>query len=196
MPTKLLTRNGKLKKASHYTVNFGIPAMKTCPMAQICKSYCYANKGAYSWPAVKNAYEYRFEQTKRDDFDILMLETLFNMPQVECIRIHDSGDFYNNRYLQKWINIANGLPDRIFYFYTKSVTRVKDYQAMGLIPNNMIAIYSLGGKEDRHINLDTDRHSKIFKTKKELIQAGYVDASHDDSIAWKSNNHKIGLVIH
>ena len=194
--SKLFTRNGKLKKASAYTVNFGIPALKTCPMAKICKDYCYANKGAYIWPVVKAAYERRFEATKNHDFDVMVCEELFNMPKVEAVRIHDSGDFYNEKYLMKWINAAHAFPDRVFYAYTKRVVMLKNYQAMGMLPDNFKIIYSIGGSEDRHIDMMHDRHSRIFNTEQELIDAGYINATHDDTIAWASNNNKIGLVIH
>lgn len=194
--TKLFTRNGKLAKASAYTVNFGIPALKTCPMAKQCKDFCYANKGAYSWPVVRAAYERRFQATRQDDFCERVCEELFLKPKVEAVRIHDSGDFYNVQYLNKWMVIARALPDRIFYFYTKRVVMLKDYQAMGLVPDNVKVVYSLGGSEDRHIDQTKDRHSKIFNTLDELHAAGYVDATQDDTVAWAADTHKIGLVIH
>jgi hypothetical protein len=194
--TKLFTRNSKLKKASVYTVNFGIPALKTCPMAKTCKDYCYANKGAYSWPVVKAAYEYRYQCTKSKDFFEVATAELNKIKKLKAVRIHDSGDFYNKRYLEKWIKIASSMPDKIFYFYTKRVTLIKDYATQGLLPDNMIYILSVGGSEDRHIDMENDRHSRIFNSLKELKAAGYVDATEDDTKAWKSKNNKIGLVIH
>lgn len=196
MNNKLFSVNEKLKNASHYTVNFGIPALKTCPMADKCKSYCYATKGAYAWPVVKNAYERRFQATKKDNFTTRIMEELFLMPKVECIRIHDSGDFYNQTYLCKWLRIAGAFPERIFYCYTKRVKLVKQYIELGLVPINFKPIYSIGGNEDHLIDVNKDRHSRIFNSLEELEAHGYVDASHDDSIAWKSTNNKIGLVIH
>ena len=93
--TQLFTRNSKLKKAKFYTVNFGIPALKTCPMKDVCGKFCYANKGAYTWPMVKKAYEWRFEQTKRPDFPEIALKALKSKKKLQKVRIHDSGDFYN-----------------------------------------------------------------------------------------------------
>lgn len=194
--TKLFTRNSKLKEASVYTVNFGIPALKTCPMAKQCKEFCYANKGSYSWPVVKQAYEHRFQESKKPDFDQTILENLFLMPKVEAVRIHDSGDFYNMLYLEKWIRVANAMPERTFYFYTKRVVMLKNYHARNEIPSNMKAVYSMGGSEDRHINPEVDRHSRIFNTLQELEEAGYVNATQDDTVAWQSENNKIGLVLH
>lgn len=190
--TQLFTRNSKLKKAEYNTVNFGIPALKTCPEADKCKSYCYANKGAYSWPVVKKAYEWRYQQSKQIDFIEVVVSTL-NKKRNTHIRIHDSGDFYNKEYLYKWFEIARNMPSKTFYAYTKRVKLLKDN--MALKPNNMIIIYSLGGREDSLIDQKIDRHSKIFNSLEELVEAGYIDTSKNDSNAIKDNN-KIGLVLH
>ena len=190
--TQLFTRNSKLKKAEYNTVNFGIPALKTCPEADICKSYCYANKGAYSWPVVKKAYEWRYQQSKQIDFIDVVVSTL-NKKRNTHIRIHDSGDFYNKEYLYKWFEIARKMPSKTFYAYTKRVKLLKDNEA--LKPNNMIIIYSLGGREDHLIDQKVDRHSKIFNSLEELLKEGYIDTSENDSNAIKEN-HRVGLVIH
>jgi hypothetical protein len=192
--TKLFTRNGKLKKASIYTVNIGIPALKTCPSKDICGKYCYANKGSFIWPQVKAAYEYRYQQTRKKDFPEIALNYLSKIRKLEAVRIHDSGDFYNKEYLYKWYKIAAAMPDKKFYAYTKRVKLLKEN--LKSKPKNLIIIYSLGGKEDHLIDLKKDRHSKIFNSMEDLNNAGYIDTTTDDSNAWKHTNKKIGLVIH
>jgi len=192
--TKLFTRNSKLAASTAYTVNFGIPALKTCPMAKLCKDFCYANKGAYVWPVVKNAYEYRFKQTKSKNFIELASNELSKIRKLEKVRIHDSGDFYNKEYLYKWLAIAQNFPSIEFYAYTKRVRLLKENSLA--LPPNFTVIYSLGGKEDSYIDLSIDRHSRIFSNASELKKAGYVDASHDDTIAVNKLNPRIGLVIH
>lgn len=192
--TKLFTRNGKLKKAEYYTVNFGIPALKTCPSKDICGKYCYANKGAYAWPQVKAAYEWRYQQTKKPEFITMTIDALSRIRKLEKVRIHDSGDFYNKEYLYKWIEIAKVFPKIEFYAYTKRVKLLKDNWNM--LPDNMTIIFSLGGKEDHLIDQKIDRHSKIFNSIEELNNSGYIDTSYNDSNAVNKNNHNIGLVIH
>jgi hypothetical protein len=192
--TELFTRNGKLKKASAYTVNFGIPALKTCPMKDICGKYCYANKGAYVWPQVKQAYEYRFEQTKKANFTELAIKALSKKRKLQKVRIHDSGDFYNKEYLYKWFKIAESMPNIEFYAYTKQVKLLKDNWSNK--PSNLTIIFSLGGRQDNLIDQKVDRHSKIFKTLDELNASGYINTSDDDSNAVNPDNNKIGLVIH
>jgi hypothetical protein len=191
--TELFTRNSKLKKASFYTVNFGIPALKTCPMAKECGAFCYANKGAYNWPIVKKAYEYRYQETLKNDFPQVAVSILRKKKKLEKVRIHDSGDFYNKEYLYKWFKIAESMPNKEFYAYTKQVKMLKDNWKNK--PKNLTIIFSIGGKQDNLIDLENDRHSKIFKTLDELLKSGYIDTSKDDSNAIGTNK-KVGLVIH
>jgi hypothetical protein len=39
---------------------------------------------------------------------------------ITCLRIHESGDFYNQEYLERWKDIADYFPGLTFYTYTKS----------------------------------------------------------------------------
>lgn len=191
---KLFTRNDKIKKSTAYTVSFGLPALKTCPSANICKSFCYATKGAYQFHVVKKAQNTRLELSKKANFPEIAIEQLSAITKLEAVRIHDSGDFYNKEYLYKWIKIANEFPSIHFYAYTKQVRLLKENSLS--LPENFTVIYSLGGKEDYLIDMANDRHSRIFQNASELLKAGYINGSHDDTIAINPLNPKIGLVIH
>tara|TARA_R110000796_G_scaffold3799_1_gene14633 strand:- start:370 stop:975 length:606 start_codon:yes stop_codon:yes gene_type:complete len=200
---ELLTQNTKLKSTSKIinkrVFNFGITAYKSitgkiiCPFADKCVKYCYAQKGAYSWSNVKPAFEKRYEITKQDNFIELMNKEI-KRKKVDFLRVHDSGDFYSNAYIQKWFKIANQNPNVNFYAYTKSIPLFKGL----VIPENFDIIFSEGSKVDELINVKTDRHAKIFKTVEELEKAGYINASKNDLNATKffTNNHKVGLVYH
>ena len=206
----LLSQNGKMKKSSKVgrfeLYNFGIPAFRsqdntvTCPNAGICAKDCYAQNGTYNFPNVVNAYERRLDQTRElTRFEALIRAEIglvgvqANAKDKEClIRIHDSGDFYSEQYLDKWIEIIQNLPLIHFYAYTKNVQWTKARQ----LPNNFTAIYSFGGKQDNLIDCQKDRHSMVFPTLDHLLDAGYVDASQDDTVAAFSKSNKIGLVYH
>lgn len=199
----LITQNSKLKSTSKEmglrVFNFGIPAYKsatgklTCPFADKCVKYCYAQKGAYIWGNVKPAFERRYEATKQDNFVEMMVEELVKK-KADYLRIHDSGDYYSNEYIYKWFAIANALPDVRFYSYTKSIPLFLDKT----IPENMDIIFSEGSKKDELIDVNIHRHSRIFSEKSELENAGYVDASKNDLMAtkWFNDNHRIGLIFH
>ena len=200
---ELLTQNSKLKKTSEElgkrVFNFGITAYKTstgkvvCPFAKDCIKYCYAKKGAYSWSNVKPAFEKRYNITKKENFASLMIEQV-KRKKADYIRIHDSGDFYSKKYLNKWLTVAEQLPNVKFYAYTKSHDFFRGLQ----LPDNFDIIFSEGSKLDHKINKDIERHASIFKTKEELKEAGYTDASKLDLYATKffTTNNKIGLIYH
>lgn len=203
---ELLTQNSKIKKTSkEFNVrlfNFGIPAYKTatgkltCPMADTCVKFCYARKGAYSWSNVKPAFEKRYEATKLDSFVDTMVQAI-EKKKATYIRVHDSGDYYSRAYMLKWFKIAEKLPNVRFYSYTNMVELVKEFKGKGMIPENYDFIFSDSGKQRDKIEL-TDRHTKIFKSDKELAAAGYVDCSKYDLLAtkWFNQNNKIGLIYH
>jgi hypothetical protein len=180
--------------------NFGIPAFRsstglmTCPMAGACAAGCYAKSGAYLWGTVKNAYEKRLEATLATDFVDQVsaeLERILKSTKTVVVRIHDSGDFYSMEYFKKWLTIMAKYPDVQFYAYTKMVKMLKGSK----IPANFTLIFSMGGKQDSLIEMNSDRHSRVFNTLKELKLAGYVDTSKNDLLAI-GKNKKIGLVYH
>jgi hypothetical protein len=199
----LLTQNSKLRKTSKLlgvkVFNFGIPAYKsasgklTCPFADECIKFCYAQKGAYIWSNVKPAFEKRYELTRTTEFVGKMSDELFKK-RPDYVRIHDSGDYYSKVYLQKWIDIANLFPEIKFYSYTNSVAMLKEAN----LPSNFDVIFSDSGKQKNLIDVINDRHTKIFSSKQALEDAGYVNASELDLYAtkWFSNNNKVGLVFH
>jgi len=199
----LLTQNTKLKKTSKEigkrVFNFGIPAYKsasgklTCPMALECVKFCYAKKGAYIWSNVKPAFEKRYELTKTTEFEGAMISEI-NKKKADFVRIHDSGDFYSKKYLDKWLYIAAVMPHVKFYAYTNMVEMFKNIK----LPNNFDVIYSNSGKQKHLIDRTIDRHTEIFKSKDELTAAGYANASENDLNAtkWFNTTNKVGLIYH
>lgn len=206
----ILSQNAKMKKSSQNGIdiyNFGIPAfrsetgLQTCVNAKDCVSGCYARSGTYRFGNVVNAYEQRLKLTQEQDFiDIMVAEIKLKSLKSKAkgnkciIRIHDSGDFYNEAYLQKWIIIMNHCPDVKFYAYTKMVQMFQNYHLD--MPNNFTVIFSQGGTEDSLIDTSKHRHSRVFENETDLKAAGYADASQDDMIAAFGLNKKIGLVYH
>mgnify|MGYP000073442685 CR=1 FL=1 len=199
----LLTQNSKLKKTSKAlglrVFNFGIPAYKsasgklTCPMADGCIKFCYAKKGAYIWSNVKPAFEKRYELSKTDDFvNEMYAEIVKKKP--DYVRVHDSGDYYSKKYLDKWIDIANLFPEVRFYSYTNMVQMFLDTK----LPDNFDIIFSDSGKQKHLINERQHRHTKIFSTNDDLVSAGYTDASSTDLYAtkWFNKTNKVGLIFH
>ena len=211
--TKLLVQNKKIKKSSdanYLVLNFGLPAYKsttgliTCPLAGECGNAggCYALQGPYRWSNVAQAYENRLQATLSNDFIINLqaelngkLKTSKRQNKQIVIRIHDSGDFYSLDYTEKWLQIINNNPNVKFYAYTKMIPLFNLLKKQGKIPSNFRVIYSEGGKMDKLIK-ENDYHAKVFSSEKELIDAGYSNAMHNDLVAGLGENNKIGLVYH
>ena len=199
----LLTQNTKLKKTSKAlgirVFNFGIPAYKsasgklTCPMADGCIKFCYAKKGAYIWSNVKPAFEKRYELSKTDDFVSKMYDEIVKK-KPDYVRVHDSGDYYSKKYLNKWIDIALLFPEVKFYSYTNMV----EMMLYTSLPSNFDIIFSDSGKQKHLINERKHRHTKIFSNVSDLLSAGYTDASYVDLMAtkWFNKTNKVGLVFH
>tara|TARA_Y100000114_G_scaffold141452_1_gene147228 strand:+ start:1458 stop:2069 length:612 start_codon:yes stop_codon:yes gene_type:complete len=201
----LLTQNTKIKQTGLFlnkkVFNFSIPAYKsqtgkiTCPFADKCIKFCYAQKGNYKrFPSVRNGMEKKYELTKQNNFIDLMNKEI-KRKKPDFVRVHDSGDYYSPKYLNKWLTIAKDNPNVKFYSYTNSIKFVKDLKS---IPNNFDFIFSDSGKQVNLINRSIDRHTKIFNNVKDLIKDGYKNASKIDLFAtkWFNASNKVGLIFH
>lgn len=195
--------NEKLQKDNggvYNIVGFGIPAdhdfqhngetVNTCPSALACRAVCYAKQGRYAMPNVLNARKHNLALSLQVGFAAMVIADLLRMRKVNTVRIHDSGDFYNQEYYNKWCDIAKALPHITFYAYTKTV----NMDLFGNKPDNLKITQSLGGKHDESVNLDMP-HSRIFATHEDRIRAGYVDGNVNDVPAIEGLV-QIGLVYH
>jgi len=188
----MLTQNSKMKKSSLKTFNFSLPEVKTCPQAGECKTFCYAAKGFYHLPTVKNHKENNYQLSLKTDFSINMFDEIVTR-KLDRVRIHDSGDFYNLTYTAKWLELAHSLPHVTFYAYTKSIPIFRYMEYRNRIPENFITIYSFGGKKDYQINTKIDRFAVIYHDegeRKYYLDNDYIDASESDDFAL-TNNKKI-----
>lgn len=207
----VFTQNAKMKRSSQngiHLYNFGIPAFRsksgiaTCPNARHCVAGCYAKAGAYVWSTVAQAYENRLDLTRTRGFEQVItyhIDKLLKKHPTGAIllRIHDSGDFYTQAYQEAWYLIASQYennPRVQFYAYTKMVRQTLDVSA--LKPKNFRLIFSFGGSEDSQINTERHHHAKVFSSIEDLVKAGYVDGTHDDTVAALGQDCKIGLVYH
>lgn len=195
--------NEKLNKPNgdvYRIIGFGIPAdydfqlngetVNTCPSALACRGVCYAKQGRYGMQNVKDARKHNLDMSLRSDFVDMVVSDLSRMRKVNTVRIHDSGDFYNQEYFNKWNLIAKALPLITFYAYTKTL----DMTIWEGKADNLKITQSLGGKHDNLVNLAMP-HSRIFADDEARINAGYVDGNVNDVPAIEGIV-QIGLVYH
>jgi len=174
-PARILTQNSKIEKSGGKTYaffNLTLPAYKglwydekanewkivtTCPSAGMCKQVCYARKNGYvqfpkaftfsarilnfllnDWQGFKNQLAKEIEAE---------YQKLSQKGVVVVVRWHDSGDFFNEKYLQIALDIAKATPEVIHYAYTKSVGMVDKANK----PKNFVFNFSVGGTQDTSI---------------------------------------------
>ena len=184
-----LNQNTKLKQENIY--KFSLPVLKTCPQANECKTFCYGLKGHYNTfkTSIDKAHQKNLDFTKLKMFHSYISKEIHKR-KIETLRLHDTGDFYSQIYLDKWFSIASLCPDTFFYAYTKSLHL--DFTEFLSLSNTKI-IQSFGGKLDRLIDLRKP-HSAVFNKKELLDYVGYTDCTNSDRLAIKSK--RVGLVLH
>jgi hypothetical protein len=127
--------NGNKKLQNNENIRFmiwNLPAVKTCPFrTAACEKSCYAKKAERVYPQVLPSRENNFQDSLQADFVENMIFTIEKeLNSKKCaekkvvFRIHESGDFYNLEYTQKWIEIARYFENDnriVFLAYTKSI---------------------------------------------------------------------------
>jgi hypothetical protein len=121
---------------------FNLPARKTCPgKTKYCGKVCYAMKAERMYKGARESRVRNYKASKLVGFQNNMTEELikFATNGGKQIRIHESGDFYNQGYLNKWMLIATSFPKITFLAYTKMFDKL-DFSVK---PDNMIVYASL-----------------------------------------------------
>lgn len=129
---KLNVSKGNKKLVKNENTDFiiwNLPTIVTCPYrTEACEHACYARKAERVYPQVLPSRMVNLEESKKNAFVADMIYTIMSIAsrskkQEIIVRIHESGDFYNQEYTSKWLAIMNACKDdsRIrFIAYTKS----------------------------------------------------------------------------
>jgi len=149
-----------VKNKRYYTgdvYEWNLPTGHTCPFALEClvkvnretgkfdnksNAYkCYA-ASPERFPGVRNHRWNNYEHVKEGNKPILPND-------CKAVRIHASGDFFNQEYFDMWLEVAAENPSVEFWAYTKSlkywVNRIDS------IPSNLVLTASQGGRSDELI---------------------------------------------
>ena len=221
---KMSKGNKKLKN----TLIFDLPAGKTCPMANECKSYvvmndngktsikdgennifrCYAASQEAQYKNVYNARKYNLDlilESLKGEYGFYRTYELINdsiqehkTRNINKVRIHSSGDFFNGEYLRAWFAVARLNPLMKFYCYSKSLhlfgTNIS-------LPDNFFLTASLGSKIDILIHKGFfKRYAIVVNSEAEAIKKGIehigkpYEIDKDDSHCFKPD--PFALLIH
>lgn len=208
--------NAKLDDA---IFTFSLPAGYTCPQARDCKSKahpktgritdgpdtvfrCYAATMECRRPSVRVARWHNLELLRscksRDEMAQLILDSL--SPFAGYVRVHDSGDFFNQDYFDAWLAVARRRKKTTFYAYIKAIGKwvkrrkvVGDGYSPGQV-SNFVPTASWGGKEDDLIEKFRLRSARVVYSEAEA-KALKLEIDHNDSHAM-THGPDFALLLH
>ena len=153
----------KLSKATGKKVYaFDLPAGWSCPAAKAClskadrttgkitdgkdiKFRCYAASLEAAFPSTRALRWHNYDLLRNTSNIEKLLEN--SLPSgLGILRIHSSGDFFNETYLNAWISVARNHPLTIIYGYTKRLDLLA--RLTQPLPGNMRLVTSAGGMYD------------------------------------------------
>ena len=181
--------------------NINLPALVTCPNIASCRKYCYANKGFYRMPSVKNRYSENLQAYQDDPLEVLnsLIEQL-NKSKATLVRWHASGDVPDYEYLVMVHAIAKRIPDKRFLMYTKRYKWVNDYISKNGTLDNLTIVFS----HDEHLEMNNpynlpmallvDKHSLDSTCPSQFIDGMTCDKC---TKCWNlTTNHNITFKMH
>lgn len=189
---------------------FSLPAGYSCPGAVICQSWadritgkikdgkdaevrCYAASDESKSPQARAARWHNFDILKHADFETIYSELSDALPNdADICRIHIGGDFFNQKYFNAWVFLAQNRPSVTFYAYTKSLPYWIETKFD--IPDNLKLIASKGGRYDDLIAEYNLREAVIVLS---LEEADFqeLDIDHTEQIAIQRDDN-FALLIH
>jgi hypothetical protein len=200
--------NAKLDKK---IFTFSINAGTTCPFADKCLSKvnlktgkledgpntqfrCFSASSEVLFPAVFKARKYNFDLLRSLKSVDSMVDLINkSIPaKANIVRVHVSGDFFNQNYFDAWMKVATLNPDKIFYAYTKSVPYW--VERIDKIPNNFNLTASKGGRMDNMIENYNLKFAEVVFSEEEAETKGF-KIDHDDSLAIFSKD-SFALLLH
>lgn len=152
----LSTENHKLvPNESIAFLIWNLPYKLTCPFATaMCKLMCYAKKAEDEYPDCNPCRQRNWAFSKTAEFAWWMIafisKKMVNVSRKGkqlIVRIHESGDFYNAEYFNKWMEVCTyflGVQNIRFMCYTKSLPYVVAYiKNHGALPANLSLRFSV-----------------------------------------------------
>lgn len=103
-----------------YVLVWNLPPVVCCPGASECLSFCYnADERTDKFPIEKWCINWFWTLYKPHE-TLLYIDKQIKSITRPVIRIHSSGDFYSNEYIEMWIELISRNPQAKFWAYTRS----------------------------------------------------------------------------
>jgi len=199
--------NAKLGKK---VMTFSLPAGYSCPFAKDCLSKadkdtgtltdgkhtqfrCFSASSESIYKNTRIAHWHNYDALKGLKTEQMAELINASIPKnTGMVRIHVSGDFFNQAYFDAWMLVANINPAVVFYAYTKSIGYW--VERLGSIPANLKLTASFGGKNDKLIEKHNLKSARVVYSYAEAEELG-LEIDHDDSHAFKTD-YSFALIIH
>lgn len=107
-----------------------------------CKK-CYALKAERNYPPVLPCRTNNFNKSKSNKFVKKVTEKL-KKTSKKFMRIHEAGDFYSQIYIDKWKEIIQNNPEKMFFAFTKKYRKF-DFSEIEALPNFNLIISNPDG---------------------------------------------------
>ena len=201
-------------------ITFSLPSGYTCPGALDCLSYanrktgkikdgkhtkfrCFHASAEAVYPSLRNMVWNNFDALQsvskpaKNPIEAaramasLILVSLEDV-KFDVLRVHVGGDFFSKDYFRAWLMVANSMPDKLFYAYTKSLVTWQEIRLV--IPENFVLTASRGGKNDELINELNFKCAEVVFSEEEAAEKG-LEIDHDDSHA-AYGDESFALLIH
>lgn len=117
----------------HNMYMFNLPATHAI-CNRICPG-CYAAREQTRFPAILTARESRYTASIAPTFASTIISEINSLrTKPPYFRIHASGEFYSQAYIDSWHTIASAFPSITFYAYTKRLAHF-DFSSLSSLPN-------------------------------------------------------------
>lgn len=177
-----------IKNTKYYTgvvYEWNLPAGWSCPFAKECRVKVDRNTGKFDvaggsfrcyaasaerFPAVRDHRWKNFEYVFHGGVPFL---------PVGCknVRIHSSGDFFNQAYFDMWVKFCTDHPEVNFWAFTKSIRYWLN--RIDSIPQNMILTASYGGYDDDMIERRGLKSARVYASPDEVPEGMPIDNNDD-----------------
>ena len=158
---------------------------------------CYAASDEAKSPQVRAARHWNFELLRRETEYEMVKRINASLPKkAKIIRIHVSGDFFNQKYFNAWVSIAKLNPDILFYAYTKSLKYWLEYkeEPYSEIPSNLKLTASWDHSNSKQIQQHRLKFAKVVFNEEEARILN-LEIDHDDSHAY-GGDESFALLLH
>lgn len=171
-------------------LTLSLPVVVTCPGSDpkgICAK-CYGKRGNYAFKNVKESSQANLDVYTINPiiFEIGLCGQL-QRERPNYVRLHVTGDFFSQEYLEMWARVCEKYPSVKFYAYTKS--HHLDFNNLDVLDNVRI-IRSTGSKFD---SLLKSHHNIVTYHQKQVLE------QHDNRDVWlndkRDTRHEVEIIF-